>query len=183
MAFNAIGSRTWLWFLSSHEATADVHWCSETWLASTTSAAPAGSCSMAPAFPTTDLSWGTRGAAATWTGEVLHTFLRWMRTWLVRTSFERVLMLSGQACGAGHGHELDSSLLIWVLQEKKSPSEKNHLKPVTISENFRDLGCSLKVESSCPLSNIIHFMQFHRINFNWANAQHLKWFLYSSWTR
>jgi len=66
----------------------------ETWLASTTSAGPAGSSSMGPAFPTTDLSWGTRGAVATWTG-------LWSRSWacshLQPTDFRRK-SLRGDSC-------------------------------------------------------------------------------------
>ena len=44
-------------------------------------------------------------------------------------------MIAGQACGAGHGHALDSSLLIRVLREKVPISEEPS-EHVTISENF-----------------------------------------------
>ena len=59
--------------ISALNVTSSLYYCqySETWPASTTSAAPAGSCNMELAFPTIAQSWGTQGVEATWTGEVM----------------------------------------------------------------------------------------------------------------
>merc|ERR1712010_260720 len=68
----------------------------------------------------------------------------------------------GQACGAGHGHALFSSLLI----SGESPSEETHVKHVTISENYL-------ISWLYPSRSILYTScNIHGISFNSANARH-----------